>query len=202
MTTSTLFFRALALPVLLASSGCAGGLSQPFSSWKEQRAQVTMFRLQNYEPPVQTTNQGTNLLPPQVQQWMQVGAQLLPPGLLPQGLIPGSAPLAPQSQVARFHNFRILGWMTLNDVALQDEVYATFGKEAGFGAPSANGCMYAEFGFAFQSSPSAPSSDLLVSLSCNQVAPLGFTWPFGSKTGLTADTSKRVVSIAQTAFGG
>ena len=165
-----------------------------------------MFRLQNYEPPAApTTSQGTNFLPPQIQQWMQAGALLLPSGLLPQGLIPGSQPAVQEAQVARFHNFRILGWMTLNDASLKNDLYDVLGKESGFATPNGpggSGCMYAEFGFAFQSAQNAPSSDLLVSLSCNQVAPIGFTWPFANKTGLNSDTSKRIVTIAQTTFGG
>ena len=171
----TLLLRAVSLLSLAALTGCAG-ISQPFSAWKDQGAQVTMFRLQNYEPPVAaTTSQGTNLLPPQIQQWMQAGALLLPPGLLPPGLIPGSQPAPQEAQVARFHHFRVLGWMTLNDAALKNDLYNALGKESGFAVPSSNGCMYAEFGFAFQSAQNAPSSDLLVSLSCNQVAPIGFT---------------------------
>ena len=162
--------------------------------------------LQNYEPPAApTTSQGTNFLPPQIQQWMQAGALLLPSGLLPQGLIPGSQPAVQEAQVARFHNFRILGWMTLNDASLKNDLYDVLGKESGFATPNGpggSGCMYAEFGFAFQSAQNAPSSDLLVSLSCNQVAPIGFTWPFANKTGLNSDTSKRIVTIAQTTFGG
>ena len=201
MRQTSLLRSVVSIATLVSLTGCAG-ISQPFQGWKDQGAQITMFRLQNYEPPIApTTSQGTNLLPPQIQQWMQAGALMLPPGLLPPGLIPGSQPAPQETQVARFHNFRILGWMTLNDNSVKNELYQTLGKESGF-ASSQGGCMYAEFGVAFQSSPNAPSSDLLVSLSCNQVGPIGFSWPYAGKTALTAETAKKIVGVAQTTFGG
>ena len=36
-------------------------------------------------------------------------------------LLPGSAPLPPAQEVARFHNFRILGWMAVTDAKTRDE---------------------------------------------------------------------------------
>jgi hypothetical protein len=61
--------------------------------------------------------------------------------------------------------------------------------------------MYAEFGFAIAQPSGGTPADLLVSLSCGQVAAYNFTWPY-SKVGLTPDTEKKIVSIAQRVFTG
>jgi hypothetical protein len=114
--------------------------------------------------------------------------------------LPGApAAPAPAAQVARFHNFRILGWMQLADETSKNEVYDIFGKEGNFEAPKTQ-CMYAEFGFSFQGS--GPQNDILVSLSCNQVQSFNFAWPYSAKTGLQGDTAKRIIAIAQKSFGG
>jgi hypothetical protein len=217
MNRILLSFGALAL-VLTASitqSGCAGALSQPFAQMKSQP--VTVFRLQNYEPPqaaAATPGAMPAGIPPQIQQWLSAGAQLLPPGLLPPGLLPGGTP-APNAatDVPRFHNFRILGSMAVNDKTLHDDILDLFGHESNFTQPRES-CMFAEFGFqvGYGAAPGAPvgtapaggqpPADILVSLSCNQVQMLGYQWPYGTKTGLTADSSKKIVAIVQKAFGG
>ncbi len=63
-------------------------------------------------------------LPPEIQQWIQQGAQalpqLIPPGLIPPGLIPGAptTPAAPaQPTEPRFHGFRILSQTQVMDRA-------------------------------------------------------------------------------------
>jgi hypothetical protein len=38
-----------------------------------------------------------------------------------------------------------------------------------------------------------------VSLSCEQVQAFNFQWPYAS-TGLSPDTAKRIIAVAQTAF--
>src|SRR5271165_1686836 len=99
--------------VVAASTGCAS-LSPPFSGMKG--AQMTVYRLQNFEPPPppqgqqgQPAAQGAFQLPPQIQQWIQAGASLLPPGLLPPGLVPGTGPPVPgPADAPRFHGFRVL----------------------------------------------------------------------------------------------
>ena len=45
-------------------------------------------------------------------------------------------------------------------------------------------------------------ADILVSLSCDQVELKTYAWPYGTKTGLTDDTSKKIIAIVQKAFGG
>ncbi len=194
----------LAIGLLLLAEGCGGSLAQPFDQMKGKP--IRMLRLQNYEPPpaAAPTTGGPAaglVLPPQIQQWLSAGAQMLPPGLLPPGLLPGGAP-APvmQPDVARFHNFRILGWMDLNDTAQRDEVLDIFGHDGNFTAQH-GGCMFAEFGFSIVQPNNQPPADMLVSLSCDNVQAFNFAWPY-SKTGVTSDTAKRLVDVAKKAFGG
>ncbi len=202
---SSAWLKAATLGVLLfVLEGCGASLAQPFDAMKN--APVTAYRLQNYEPPPPAPNApataGAFQLPPQIQQWMTAGAAMLPPGLLPPGLIPGSstAPVAPQQQVARFHDFRILGWQNMTDAKNHDELMDIMGKEANFEVPREN-CMFAEFGFSI-AQVNQPPADILISLSCNQIRSFGFAWPHGSKTGLSADTTKRIIAVMQKNFGG
>src|SRR3982751_6609778 len=91
------------LPLLavlsLAGAACASAPAAPFDTLKT--ANATAFRLQNFEPP--TPAPGAALpapgapipgLPPEIQNWIQQGAQgltqLIPPVLLPPGLVPGA----------------------------------------------------------------------------------------------------------------
>jgi hypothetical protein len=198
------FAKACSLVVVLAcAEGCGASLAQPFD--KMEKAPMTAFRLQNFEPPPQATASAPTgiQLPPQIQQWMSAGASLLPPGLLPPGLLPGTAAptVAPQENVPRFHNFRILGSMNINPgSSMHDEVIKIFGVEKEFEQPRES-CMYAEFGFSI-AQINQPPADILVSLTCNQVQTFGFAWPHGAKTGLTPDASKRIVEVMKKTFGG
>lgn len=207
---STLTFAALAL--LSFSTGCSSTLSQPFEAMKQQP--ITVYRLQNFEPPAAAAGAPAVPagIPPQIQQWLSAGAQLLPPGLLPPGLLPGGTP-APtvDASVPRFHNFRILGSMAVSDKTQHDDILAMFGKESSFELPRQS-CMYAEFGFQIGGGggatiPGAPPvagapADILVSLSCDQVQLFNYSWPYGTKNGLTDDTSRKIVAMVQKAFGG
>ena len=208
--------RAVAALALLAStSGCAGALSQPFAGMTSQP--ITIYRLQNYEPPAASASAAPGALPagipPQIQQWLSAGAQLLPPGLLPPGLLPGGTPLpAATADVPRFHNFRILGSMAISDKTQHDDVLDLFGHESNFVLPRQS-CMFAEFGFqiGYGAPPTAGAAapqgggvpaDILVSLSCDQVQMINYSWPYGTKNGLSTDSSKRIVAMVQKAFGG
>ncbi len=187
--------------VLAFAQGCGSSLAQPFDQMKGHPGRV--LRLQNYEPapPPPNAPPAPSMLPPQIQQWLSAGAQMLPPGLLPPGLLPGGMPPPPsQQEVARFHGFRILGWMDLNDEKQRDEVVDIFGHEANFKAQH-GGCMFAEFGFSIAQKNNQPPADVLVSLSCDNVQAFSFAWPY-SKTGVTSDGAKRIVDIATRAFGG
>jgi hypothetical protein len=165
---------------------------------------MTVYRLQNFEPPAAAQAQtptGGFQLPPQIQQWITAGASLLPPGLLPPGLVPGSTPAAaPAADAQRFHGFRILEWQPVNDASVKSDVIDLFGHNANFQNATSN-CMFAEFGFAM-AQPNAPTpADVLVSLSCEQVQAFNFAWPY-PQTGVTPDSSKKVASIAQRVFQG
>jgi len=203
---------AFGLGLLLTSTGCSSTLAQPFQGMKSQP--VTVYRLQNYEPPQAAAAGAVPAgIPPQIQQWLSAGAQMLPPGLLPPGLLPGGTPAPSSSDVPRFHNFRILGSMAITDKTQHEEVLDLFGHESNFQAPRQS-CMFAEFGFqigygaapgALPGTPpagGAAPADILVSLSCDQVSMINYAWPYGTKNGLTPDSAKKIVAIVQKAFGG
>jgi hypothetical protein len=64
--------------------------------------------------------------------------------------------------------------------------------------------MYAEFGISIgqpQAQPGVGTDDILISLSCEQVQAFNFAWPYPSNTAIPASTAKRIVAIAQKAFG-
>jgi hypothetical protein len=194
---------ALALPALAAlttlSGGCSPSLSQPFASLGT--GTITIYRLQNVEPPPAAQAGVTFQLPNEVQQLISGAAALLPPGLIPPGLIPGAPPARPPTpQDLRFHDFRVISWQTVNDPAQKTEILDILGHDSNFVAPHAT-CMYAEFGFAIQPSPGAPTDDVLVSLSCGQVQAYNFVWPY-SQNGLSGDAAKRIVAVATKSFGG
>lgn len=203
---AVLFFAASASVAIVAQTGCSSTLAQPFESKKQEP--ITVFRLQNFEPQPQAAAGGAQL-PPQIQQWIQGAAAALPPGLIPPGLLPGAAP-APTANVQRFYNFPILGTAQVVDKKTHEEILELFADSSNFEAPTQS-CMYAEFGFqigqpAPQGVQGAPTSsapaDILVSLSCDQVQMFNYGWPHGSKTGLTANASKKIIAIVQKTFGG
>ena len=197
----------------LVSIGC-GSPAAPFDTLKT--ANLTAVRLQNNEPPppppvvagaaAPSPAQGLIPgLPPEIQALAQQGLpalqQLLPPGLLPPGLIPGVAGTAgtpaaaappPQQQVARFHNFRILGQTQVMDSELREELGEVFGDEDNFTSKHA-GCMYAELGLSFMG-PGGQPNDLLISFSCNNVSAQGFMWPHKT-TGLKPETVEALAKL-------
>lgn len=200
-TSATSATGAIALSVvaLAALTGCGASLAQPFDQMKA--GQVTVHRLQNYEPPPQQTQPGMPglpiPLPPQLQQLPQLAAGLLP-GLLPPGMMPGTQPPPPDANVQRFHNFRILATQVA-DAKQRDEVLDIFGKDQGFVVPKDN-CMFAEFGLKLEAQAGSPPAEMLVSLSCSQVQAFNFNWPYGQKTGLTSDAARRIVAVVNGVF--
>jgi hypothetical protein len=185
--------------------GCAsgGGLSQPFNAM--QNAPITIFRLQNFELPPPPAQAGASALgiqiPAQIQEWITAGAHMLPPGLIPPGLLPGTTAPPAQDNAQRFHGFRVLGWMALNDPKQHDEVLDLLGHETNF-IPQHGSCMYAEFGVSIGQLNNQPPADYLISLSCNQIQSASPPpWPY-PEAGIPAETAKRVVAIVQRAFGG
>src|SRR5258708_18024312 len=129
------------------NTGCAS-LSPPFDQMKSSA--MTVYRLQNYEPPAQAAGAagaagglGGLTVPPQIQQWITAGASLLPPGLLPPGLVPGTAPQAPPAPDAqRFHNFRILDYRQIDDASVKGDIVDLFGHGSSFQS-SPTTCLYA-----------------------------------------------------------
>jgi len=191
--------------------GCASSPAAPFNQMESSN--LTAFRLQNYEPPPSAVQAQPGAagaipgLPPQIQQWIQQGAQglqqLIPPGLLPQGLLqpgagqPGAAAAQPAVDTTpRFHNFRILGQTQVIDQGLKEELADILGDPDNFAANNAN-CMYAEMGLAF--GQGQQTNDVLISFSCNQVQGATFAWPH-PYTGMKSETVQKLAGVVQKLF--
>jgi hypothetical protein len=206
-------YGSLGMAAVLAAFafGCASSPAAPFNQM--EASNLTAFRLQNYEPPpaaVQAQQPGAVgglALPPQIQQWIQQGAQglqqLIPPGLLPQGLLPqagqpGAAAAQPVVDTTpRFHNFRILGQTQVIDQSLKEELADILGDPDNFNNTGAN-CMYAEMGLAFGQAQT--TNDVLISFSCNQVQGATFPWPHATGTGMKPDTVQKLAAVVQKLF--
>ena len=197
---------ALAAVAATVATGCSS-LSPPFDQMKG--AQMTLYRLQNFSPPAaaQAAPAAGFGLPPQIQQWITAGASLLPPGLLPPGLLPGSTPAPPSAaNTQRFppemgpQGFPIIAWQPITDPNVAGQVIDTLGHQSNFGAPPEN-CMYAELGISIAQANNPTPANILVSLSCQQVQAFNFQWPY-QQTGLTPDSEKKFVTIAQQVFAG
>jgi hypothetical protein len=196
----------------LASAGCASAPAAPFDTLKS--ANVLAFRLQNYEPPAPpagaaapTPQQGMIPgLPPEIARMAQQalpGLQaLLPPGLLPPGMLQGMQQQAappPVENVPRFPmsqpNFRILGQVQVMDPKLKEELGKLLGDPDNFQPDHAN-CMYAEMGLSFTPPAGGAPNDLLISFSCNQVEARSFAWPHPNR-GLKPNAVKELDTIVQ-----
>lgn len=191
-------------------AGCGGSsLAQPFDQIKAANTPGTAYRLQNFEPPAPQQGAAPAAgilqgLPPQIQQYAQAAAGLLPPQLL-QGLGLGGQPAAAPAQpdTPKFHDFRILGYVPMSDATNRDALFDLFGHASNFQAPKET-CLFAEFGFRLAEAPNpqAQPADVLVSLSCNQVRAFGFVWPYANNTAFTPDAWKKMHDIVAKAFGG
>lgn len=197
-TTATL---SALLVLVAAASGCSKGPAAPFDTLKGSN--VTAFRLQNYElPPQQAATPGAAGglipgLPPEIQTWVQQGAQglsqLLPPGLLPPGMVGGAAP-APQPDAPRFHGFRILSQTQVFDSDLQEQLAEILGEPDNFHNKH-SACAYSEMGLSFSPQPGV-TNDLLISFSCNQIVAQTFAWPHGT-AGMKPATVKSLSEVVQ-----
>lgn len=194
----------------LTLAGCASGPAAPFDVMKNSN--VTAYRLQNYEPPAQAApaaaapQAGMAIpgIPPEVQQWAQQALpglqQLIPPGLLPPGMLqqqPAAAP-QPQEQVRRFVDFRILGESPVMDPELKEQLGVIFGDEANYQSEHL-GCMYPELGLSFTPPEGGARYDMLVSFSCKQVNAVNFAWPFKA-AGMNADMYKALADVVPQLF--
>ena len=177
-----------------------------------EKSNLLVFRLQNYEPPVQQpapaatgANQLAPLiqgLPTEIQTWIQQGAQglqqLIPPNLLNQAQAAVAAPPAPD--VPRFYGFRILGQTQVSDPDLQKQLAEILGNKDHFEAPKSN-CMYPELGISFGPGAGQASNDLLISFSCNQVQSRSFPWPH-PYTGMKSDTVSDLTQVVKKLWPG
>ncbi len=206
MRTSSLGLLGSTALVGSLALGCAT-TSPPFDTMKNSN--MTAFRLQNFEPPPQaaaTTAQPAQPgqipgVPPEIQQWVQQGAQalqqLLPPGLQIPGA-PQTAPVpAPQPEAPRFHGFRILGQTQVMDPDLKEKLGEIFGDEDNFDNNHA-ACGYSEMGISWSPQPGV-QNDMLISFSCNQVLAQTFAWPH-STSGMKPNTVKELTSVVQKIF--
>jgi hypothetical protein len=214
MNAAIRFSGLVALGAL--ASACASKPAAPFDTLKN--AQVTALWLQNYEPPEQAQaapepqqpGMAVPGLPPEIQQWAQQALpglqQLLPPGLIPPGMLEGmqqpqqqAAPPPQQAAAPRFPmsppNFRILTQTPVMDPELKEQLAELLGDEDNFQAEH-NNCLYAEMGLSWSPAPGAPPNDLLVSYSCNRVEARGFAWPHPYR-GMKPDTHKELAGIVQ-----
>jgi len=185
-------------------TGCASSPVAPFNQL--EKSNLLVFRLQNYEPPAPaaaTTGQPAPLiqgLPPEIQNWIQQGAQALPQ-LIPPGLLNNLNPTtAPVQEVPRFYGYRILGQTQVSDVDLKKQLAELFGNKDNFEAPKSS-CVYPELGFSFGPGPGSPSNDFLVSFSCNQVQAKNFAWPH-PYTGMTNNTVSDLTQIVKKLWPG
>lgn len=190
------------LVVAQAALGCASHPAAPFDTLKS--ANVTMLRLQNYEPaPPQAGAAALPGLPPQIQQWAQQAApalqQLLPPGLLPPELLQGPV-LPAQQNNYRFHGRNVLGTAQVLDPDLREELADLLGDEDNFQLEH-QPCSYAELGLGWSVTPGAPPYELLISFSCNQVqAARGFAWPHATGIGMKPKTVSNLARVIQQLF--
>ncbi len=197
--------------VALFACACASAPAAPFDTLPASN--VTVYRLQNFEPPAPVAAPTTPGLPaipgvpipPEIQQWANQALpglqQMIPPGLLPPGLIPGAPAAAPppaQAQAPRFHGFRILEQQPVLSEDLKEQLAELLGTEDSFAAPQSS-CMYAEMGLSFSSSAGAPPNDVLISYSCNQLQAHNFIWPHPT-TGMTPETQQKLSEIVPKLF--
>jgi len=205
-------FAFAAVTAVAVLSGCAGTPAAPFDQLKT--ANLTAYRLQNFEPPAATAATATPGapaagltipgLPAEVQTWIAQGAaglsQLIPPGLLPGA----AAAVLPQAvdTTPRFHDFRILSQTQVLDPDLKESLGKLLGDKDSFDnaqARCAPNVFYAEMGLSFTGTGSTAPNDLLISFSCNQVVSRSFAWPHPA-TGMKTDTVKKISEIVQKIF--
>jgi hypothetical protein len=210
LTVAPMNHKCSVLVLALLASACASTPAAPFDTLKASN--LVAYRLQNYEP--QTPPAGAAaatgalpFIPPEIQTWAQQAVpalqNMLPPGLLPQGLIPGLGGAAPQqaaAQAPRFHGFRILEQSAIGDTELKAHLGEIFGTKDSFQAQHAP-CMYAEMGLSFASAPGAPTNDVLISFSCNQAQGFNFVWPH-PVNGMTPEFVKELGEIVPKLFVG
>jgi hypothetical protein len=196
----------------VSALACASQPAAPFDTLKN--ANVTILRLQNYEPASAAAQPGAPAaaplipgIPPEIQAWAQQAApalqQLLPPGLLPPGLL-GTPVLPPQAQAQaqgfRFHGRLVLGTAQVLDGELREELADLLGDEDNFQLEH-QPCNYAELGLGWTTQPNMPPYELLISFSCNNIqAAQGFAWPHATGVGMKPKLVEGLTAVIQQLF--
>jgi hypothetical protein len=123
-----------------------------------------------------------------------------------QNFLPGQATEAQES----IGGFPVLEEATVADPSLRNEVIAVFGNKENFNDKESD-CFYPELAFSFPPTlaeglvdtqrppPDGASLTILVSLACNRVKALGFTWPHAG-SGLDDETAARLAVIVKGLF--
>jgi hypothetical protein len=202
----------LAVLTCSAAVGCAH-VAAPFDTL--ENANTTLLRLQNYEPPAQaigglpgTTGPLIPGIPAEIQQWAQQAApalqQLLPPGLLPPGLLGGTSilPPAPQAQQQgfRFHNRLVLGTAQVLDQDLRKDLAKLLGDEDNFQLEH-QPCDYAELGMGWAPQAGMAPYEILISFSCNNIrSAQGFAWPHATGIGMKPKLVEGLTQVIQKLF--
>jgi hypothetical protein len=203
----------LAVLTCTAAVGCAH-TAAPFDTLTN--ANTTVLRLQNYEPPAPQIGAlpgATGLpvipgIPAEIQQWAQQAApalqQLLPPGLLPPGLLGGTSilPPAPQAQQQgfRFHNRLVLGTAQVMDKDLREDLAKLLGDEDNFQLEH-QPCDYAELGMGWAPQANMAPYEILISFSCNNIrAAQGFAWPHATGIGMKPKLVEGLTQVIQKLF--
>jgi hypothetical protein len=202
-----------ALAILITApmaTGCASRTA-PFNDL--DKAQVTIMKLQQYQPPQQPAQPAQPAIPaipgipPELQQLgqqvlQQVGP-LLPPGVLPPGTIPGQQPAQPQPQAPPprlYQNQWVIAQeVPLMDDAMREQLLDLFGDEGSFNAQRGN-CFTPGMAVSFRSPTKPEPVDVVLSFSCNQAVGYGFTWPY-NVAGFTPETHAALSDIYQRIFG-
>lgn len=217
-TTMSSTTRGIIGPVvlLLLTGGCSifsGKPKAPFDIMKD--SSMVAYRLDPYEAPAATPGVAATTpsqipgLPAQLQQLLSQGAQgldqIIPPGLIPPGLlgqggaVPG-LPATAADTTPRFPdqqpNYRIISQVQVMDPSLRQELAKVLGYKSHFVTEHAT-CMLPELGIRWGMPPALPN-DVLISFSCSQVAARGFIWPHpavGMKPSTVEDLSRVVNKI-------
>jgi hypothetical protein len=189
------------------ATGCAGRTA-PFDEM--DKAQITVLRLQGPPPPVAPVAGAPGMpaipgLPPEWQAGAQQALgqlqQVLPPGLIPPGLIPGAPgqPAAPAAPPPMFKGFVIGQQMPLTDETTREELLDIFGSEDSFNGNRGQ-CFTPGMGVSIVRADQPQPIDLLISINCNQAMGDGFRWPYPNN-GFTPETAQKLQAIYQKLFG-
>lgn len=203
LKTSTFAFAA-ALTVATVT-GCASAPAAPFDQLKT--ANLTAYRLGDATTPaVAAATPGAPAavaipgVPPELNTWLQQGAQAAAQ-ILP-GLLPGAAAAAlpAPDTTPRFHDSRILSQTQVLDPELKESLGKVLGDKDNFDNSDARCPQFlADFGMSFTSASSSTPNDLLISFRCNQVVSRSFSWPHPA-TGMKKDTLEKLSQIVLKIF--